>query len=35
MQQTIRLEQYSDWVGYERLLEDNIEAAYLNLVTYR
>ena len=35
MQRTIRLEQYSDWVNYERLIENNIEAAYLNLTRYR
>jgi glyoxylase-like metal-dependent hydrolase (beta-lactamase superfamily II) len=35
MQQSIRLEQYADWVNYDRLLKDNIEAAYLNLKLYR
>ncbi|MDX1561539.1 MAG: MBL fold metallo-hydrolase [Gammaproteobacteria bacterium] len=35
MQQTIKLEQYADWVNYDRLLQDNIEAAYLNLKLYR
>jgi len=35
MQETITLEQYSGWVNYERLLRDNIEAAYLNLTRYR
>jgi glyoxylase-like metal-dependent hydrolase (beta-lactamase superfamily II) len=35
MQETIRLDQYADWVNYDRLLEDNIEAAYLNLKLYR
>jgi glyoxylase-like metal-dependent hydrolase (beta-lactamase superfamily II) len=35
MQETIRLEQYADWVNYDRLLKDNIEAAYLNLKLYR
>jgi glyoxylase-like metal-dependent hydrolase (beta-lactamase superfamily II) len=35
MQQTIKLEQYSGWVNYGRLLKDNIEAAYLNLKLYR
>jgi glyoxylase-like metal-dependent hydrolase (beta-lactamase superfamily II) len=35
MQESITLEQYADWVGYDRLLEDNIEAAYLNLKRYR
>lgn len=35
MQDSIRLEQYSDWANYDRLLKDNIEAAYLNLKLYR
>jgi glyoxylase-like metal-dependent hydrolase (beta-lactamase superfamily II) len=35
MQQSIRLEQYADWVNYDRLLKDNIEAAYLNLKLFR
>ncbi len=35
MQESIRLEQYSDWVNYDRLLQNNIEAAYLNLKLYR
>jgi glyoxylase-like metal-dependent hydrolase (beta-lactamase superfamily II) len=35
MQETIRLPQYADWVNYDRLLRDNIEAAYLNLTRYR
>ena len=35
MQEAIDLEQYSDWVNYDRLLRDNIEAAYLNLKLYR
>jgi glyoxylase-like metal-dependent hydrolase (beta-lactamase superfamily II) len=35
MQETIRLGQYADWVNYDRLLENNIEAAYLNLKRYR
>jgi glyoxylase-like metal-dependent hydrolase (beta-lactamase superfamily II) len=35
MQESIRLEQYSDWVNYDRLLKSNIEAAYLNLGLYR
>jgi glyoxylase-like metal-dependent hydrolase (beta-lactamase superfamily II) len=35
MQESIRLEQYADWVNYDRLLRDNIEAAYLNLTRYR
>jgi len=33
MQDSITLEQYADWVNYDRLLRDNIEAAYLNLTT--
>lgn len=35
MQDTITLEQYADWVNYDRLLRDNIEAAYLNLTRFR
>lgn len=35
MQDTIRLEQYADWVNYDRLLRDNIEAAFMNLTRYR
>ena len=35
MQESIRLEQYADWVNYDRLLKDNIEAAYLNLTLFR
>ncbi|MGW8369239.1 MAG: MBL fold metallo-hydrolase, partial [Gammaproteobacteria bacterium] len=35
MQDTIELEQYADWVNYDRLLRDNVEAAYLNLKLYR
>lgn len=35
MQESITLEQYAGWVNYDRLLEDNIEAAYLNLKRYR
>jgi hypothetical protein len=35
MQDTITLDQYADWVNYDRLLKDNIEAAYLNLKQYR
>jgi glyoxylase-like metal-dependent hydrolase (beta-lactamase superfamily II) len=35
MQETITLGQYADWVNYDRLLKDNIEAAYLNLKLYR
>ncbi len=32
---TIRLDKYKDWVNYEHLLPDNIEAAYNNLKLYR
>jgi glyoxylase-like metal-dependent hydrolase (beta-lactamase superfamily II) len=35
MQETIKLEKYADWANYDRLLKDNIEAAYLNLKLYR
>ena len=35
LKRTIRLEKYQDWAFYGRLREDNIEAAYLNLITYR
>jgi len=35
LQQTIRLEKYQDWRHYDRLLKDNIEAAYNNLKLYR
>jgi glyoxylase-like metal-dependent hydrolase (beta-lactamase superfamily II) len=35
LMQTIRLDKYRDWVNYERLLPDNIEAAYNNLKLYR
>jgi glyoxylase-like metal-dependent hydrolase (beta-lactamase superfamily II) len=35
LKRTIRLEKYKDWAFYGRLREDNIEAAYLNLATYR
>jgi glyoxylase-like metal-dependent hydrolase (beta-lactamase superfamily II) len=35
LKRAIRLEKYRDWAFYDRLREDNIEAAYLNLVTYR
>lgn len=35
MKQTIKLERYRDWRNYERLLPDNIEAAYRNLTRYR
>ena len=35
LKRTVRLEKYKDWTFYERLREDNIEAAYNNLKTYR
>jgi len=35
LMQTIRLDKYKDWVHYERLLPDNVEAAYNNLKLYR
>jgi glyoxylase-like metal-dependent hydrolase (beta-lactamase superfamily II) len=35
LMQTIRLDKYEDWVHYERLLPDNVEAAYNNLKLYR
>jgi len=35
MQAEIRLPEYAEWVNYDRLLENNIEAAYLNLTLYR
>ena len=35
LKRTIMLEQYKDWAYYLRLREDNIEAAYQNLKTYR
>ena len=35
MKRTILLEKYKDWAYYQRLREDNIEAAYNNLKTYR
>ena len=35
MQETILLEEYADWVNYDRLRRDNIEAAYLNLMRFR
>lgn len=35
MQETIKLDKYADWANYDRLLKDNIEAAYLNLKLYR
>jgi glyoxylase-like metal-dependent hydrolase (beta-lactamase superfamily II) len=35
LKRTILLEKYKDWAYYARLREDNIEAAYNNLKTYR
>jgi glyoxylase-like metal-dependent hydrolase (beta-lactamase superfamily II) len=35
LKRTILLEKYKDWAFYQRLREDNIEAAYNNLKTYR
>jgi glyoxylase-like metal-dependent hydrolase (beta-lactamase superfamily II) len=35
LMETIKLDKYQDWVNYERLLRDNIEAAYNNLKLYR
>ena len=35
MKQTIELDRYRDWRNYDRLLPENIEAAYLNLTLYR
>ncbi len=35
MKQSILLEPYKDWRYYKELREDNIEAAYFNLKTYR
>jgi glyoxylase-like metal-dependent hydrolase (beta-lactamase superfamily II) len=35
LKRTIHLEKYQDWAFYSRLREDNIEAAYINLITYR
>jgi glyoxylase-like metal-dependent hydrolase (beta-lactamase superfamily II) len=35
LRETIELEQYRDWANYERLLPDNVEAAYRNLTLYR
>ena len=35
MQEAILLEDYADWVNYDRLRRDNIEAAYLNLMRFR
>lgn len=35
LMRTVRLDKYKDWAHYERLLPDNIEAAYNNLKLYR
>jgi glyoxylase-like metal-dependent hydrolase (beta-lactamase superfamily II) len=35
LKKTITLEKYKDWVYYQRLRADNIEAAYNNLKAYR
>jgi glyoxylase-like metal-dependent hydrolase (beta-lactamase superfamily II) len=35
LKRTILLEKYKDWAFYQRLREDNIEAAYTNLKNYR
>jgi glyoxylase-like metal-dependent hydrolase (beta-lactamase superfamily II) len=35
MKRTILLEKYKEWAYYQRLREDNIEAAYKNLQTHR
>jgi glyoxylase-like metal-dependent hydrolase (beta-lactamase superfamily II) len=35
LKRTVMLEKYKDWAYYQRLREDNIEAAYNNLRTYR
>jgi hypothetical protein len=35
LRETIELEQYRDWANYERLLPQNVEAAYRNLTLYR
>lgn len=35
LKRTNRLEKYQNWAFYDRLREDNIEAAYFNLITYR
>lgn len=35
LMQTIRLDKYKGWMHYERLLPDNVEAAYNNLKLYR
>jgi glyoxylase-like metal-dependent hydrolase (beta-lactamase superfamily II) len=35
LKRTLLLEKYKNWAFYDRLREDNIEAAYLNLKMYR
>jgi len=35
LEQSVRLEQYRDWLQYDRLLVHNIRAAYENLKRYR
>jgi glyoxylase-like metal-dependent hydrolase (beta-lactamase superfamily II) len=35
LKRTVLLEKYKDWKFYDRLREDNIEAAYFNLKIYR
>jgi hypothetical protein len=35
LKQTITLDKYKDWAYYQRLLADNVEAAYNNLKAYR
>jgi len=35
LKRTIRLDKYKDWAFYDRLLQNNIEAAYNNLKIYR
>jgi glyoxylase-like metal-dependent hydrolase (beta-lactamase superfamily II) len=35
LKRTIMLDKYRDWAYYQRLREDNIEAAYRNLLSYR
>jgi glyoxylase-like metal-dependent hydrolase (beta-lactamase superfamily II) len=35
LKETVLLEEYKNWVNYERLRRDNVEAAYHNLMLYR
>ena len=35
LKETVLLEKYKDWVNYERLRRNNVEAAYHNLMLYR